>query len=76
MTAKPDVKGLSGQVDRTEVENRSEQIDYIRQMVLELRAMAAGAEAPTLAYLLEMSALEAAEVLKLHEFRNELRGGR
>lgn len=57
-------------------EARRERLDYIHQMLVELRALAADAEAPMLAYLLEMSVLETAEVLKLHEFRRELMGGR
>ena len=51
---------------------KGEQLEYIRQMLVELRAMAADAEAPTLAYLLEMSALEAAEALNVHRFRADL----
>ncbi|GIL03077.1 MAG: hypothetical protein BroJett030_29760 [Alphaproteobacteria bacterium] len=57
-------------------EARRERLDYIHQMLVELRVLAVDTEAPMLAYLLEMSLIEAAEVVKLHELRHELMGGR
>ncbi len=53
---------------------RDEQLEYIRQMLFELRAMAAGVNAPTLAYLLEMSVLEASQAQKLAEMGTERQG--
>lgn len=54
----------------------ADQLVYIRQMALELRTMAARAQAPTLAYLLEMAALEAARSIRILEFSCGLVGDR
>lgn len=57
MASRPDKAGKSAPAT-------AEQIEFVRQMLLELRRIAADSSAPTLVYLLEMSVIEASEVLK------------
>lgn len=47
-------------------------LEYIYQLLIELRGIAHGQSEGTLVYLLEMSALEAQECLKVHRFNTEL----
>ena len=47
-------------------------LEYIRQLLIELRGIAQAQGEGTLVYLLEMSALEAQECLKVHRFNTEL----
>jgi hypothetical protein len=74
MRPKSDPDKSVPQEDPTDRE--AERLDYIRQMAMELRTLAFGAGAPTLAYLLEMSALEAAEITKAHAFQADLQAKR
>jgi hypothetical protein len=53
-------------------DNKAVSLDYIRQLLLELRAIADSQGEGTLVYLLEMSALEAEACLKAHKFNSEL----
>ncbi|MEM7464422.1 MAG: hypothetical protein AAF362_17265 [Pseudomonadota bacterium] len=47
-------------------------LEYVRQLLIELRGIAQAEGEGTLVYLLEMSALEAQECLKVHRFNTEL----
>ncbi|MGI9402697.1 MAG: hypothetical protein ACR2O0_15680 [Rhizobiaceae bacterium] len=47
-------------------------LEYIGQLLVELRGIAHTQGEGTLVYLLEMSALEAQECLKVHRFNTEL----
>ncbi len=47
-------------------------LEYVRQLLIELRGIAQAQGEGTLVYLLEMSALEAQECLKVHRFNTEL----
>lgn len=64
--------GAGGGSHREPYDNKAVSLDYICQLLLELRAIADGQDAGTLVYLLEMSALEAEECLKAHKFNSEL----
>ncbi len=46
--------------------------EYVRQLLIELRGIAQAEGEGTLVYLLEMSALEAQECLKVNKFNTEL----
>jgi len=54
---------------RAFAQTRAQKIAYIREMSIELRQMAAEADAAMLAYLLDMAALESAEMLQVFGFR-------
>lgn len=54
---------------------REERLEYVQQMLVELRALAAGLDAATLVYLLDMSIIETAEAVKAVRLKAELLSG-
>ena len=59
-------------VDRLD---RIAKLEYVEQMLRELRRLAGSLEADTLTYLLEMSALEAADTLKAKRLEKTMHSG-
>lgn len=74
--AGPSAAGSSTAGAGVQAQTREQKIAYIREMTIELRAMAAEVDAAMLAYLLDMAALESAELLQVFGFRSRFeRGG-
>ncbi|MFZ1812999.1 MAG: hypothetical protein WBO55_00570 [Rhizobiaceae bacterium] len=57
---------------RETYDDRESKLEYMEQMLRELRLLAVGISESTLAYLLEMAILEAGEALHVHRFRDGL----
>jgi hypothetical protein len=68
----PKRSGVGGGSRPSLYDEKAVSLDYIRQLLLELRAIAARQDAGTLDYLLEISVLEAEECLKAHNFKTVL----
>ena len=51
---------------------KAAKLEFLRMMLRELRQMATQTNEPTLLYLIEMAALEAAEACKVHKYKTEL----
>jgi hypothetical protein len=47
-------------------DDKSEKLEYLRQMLVELRKLSLNLDCPMLAYLLEMAAMEAVQCSAIH----------
>ncbi len=53
-------------------DDKAARLEYVREMLDELVKIAHSANAPTLVYLLRMSALEAEDCLRVHQWKTEI----
>ena len=53
-------------------DDKHAKLEYLVQLIKELRLLSAAIEEPTLTYLLEMAVIESDEALRVHEFGAEI----
>ncbi|MEZ5872284.1 MAG: hypothetical protein R3D32_10605 [Nitratireductor sp.] len=62
---------LNRKLTQLPYDDKLAKLEYLVQMIRELRLLSATIEEPTLAYLLEMAVLESDDALRLHELGQE-----
>jgi len=62
----------TAQQPKRSYDDKQAKLEYVNQMLIELRRLAVGVDEPTLVYLLEMAAEHARDCEVQHRFRNAI----